>query len=117
MDTTIPQGVEKLHGGGMIPCKICKQNMYTGSTENGLIIARCTCNIDSRENVVVKCMNDTCREWVVFPKHGERKICKCGNNIYICKCNCYHTVPVTDTHYKCKDCDEPSDPLPSIHHV
>ena len=110
LDTVVPVGTTVPRGAGMKECCICNQHLVTGQTEGGLIIARCTCNNDTRANVLVKCVAKDCREWIQYPKHGARVICKCDCNIFVCKCNCLHTVPGTIVDYKCEDCDEQSDP-------
>lgn len=117
LDTAIPHGITPPRGAGLKECAICNNHLITGQTDSGLIIARCTCNNDTRADVSVKCIAENCREWIRFPKQGERTICKCGCNVYICKCNCLHTVPGTQFDYECVNCNEPSDPIPDLRHV
>lgn len=114
LDTVVPVGTKVPRGAGMKECCICNQHLVSGQTDSGLIIARCTCNNDTRANVFVKCVANDCREWIQYPKHGARVICKCTCNIFVCKCNCLHTVPGTTVDYKCDQCDEQSDPTPNI---
>ena len=110
LEARIPEDATPLRSAGMTECVICTKHLTSGLTEGELIIARCTCNNETRENVFVKCSQKDCRDWFDFPKGSERTICRCGASNFICKCNILHTVSSTCMDYKCKVCDEHSDP-------
>ena len=95
-----------MRSAGNSECVICSKHLTTGLTEGELIIARCTCNSETRENVFVKCSQNECRDWFDFPKDNERTICRCGASNFICTCNILHTVSPGCIDYKCKLCDE-----------
>lgn len=114
LDTTTPEGTICFHR--TVPnksCVICKKNLTVLKSPSGLILGRCTCNNNTRSNVLVKCVNKDCRKWIKYPLHGERVMCDCTANVYVCRCECMHTVSNTNTDYKCNICGESSDPKPA----
>ena len=94
-----------------IYCKICQKPMKQGQTGHGVVIARCTCNDNTKRNVFIKCSSVECDEWHLIPKKGKRIKCKCDNIKFICKCYRIHTMKPNDTTYECVICQEKGDPF------
>ena len=92
-------------------CVTCGNKMQTGLTPKGLVIARCSCSLANKTNIITKCIKKNCREWHIIPHSDKRIQCKrCESVKFICNCNILHSVDATDGQYKCHFCEECVDP-------